>query len=67
MCICTLNLQKKLMYERQNVQFAFTANSRGRATHSKALGWKPKYTTQDLIASIKPEIEAILQQQAKQH
>ena len=41
-------------------------NSRARATHSRSLGWKPKYTTQDMLASIKPEVEAILkQQQAK--
>ncbi|GJE96185.1 NAD(P)-binding protein [Phanerochaete sordida] len=38
-------------------------NSRARANHSRALGWKPKYTTQDMLASIKPEVEAILKQQ----
>ncbi|KII89888.1 hypothetical protein PLICRDRAFT_40070 [Plicaturopsis crispa FD-325 SS-3] len=35
-------------------------NSRSRATRSKALGWKPTKTTDDLLASIKPEVEAIL-------
>lgn len=37
-------------------------NSRCRATHSRALGWKPKYTKQDMLASIKPEVEAIRKQ-----
>ncbi|KAF7775995.1 hypothetical protein Agabi119p4_4388 [Agaricus bisporus var. burnettii] len=35
-------------------------NSRGLANHSKSIGWKPKKTTQDLMASIKPEVEEIL-------
>ena len=42
------------------------SNSRCRATHSRALGWKPKYTTKDMIASIRLEVEAIYKdQQAK--
>ncbi|GJE96186.1 NAD(P)-binding protein [Phanerochaete sordida] len=41
----------------------FGTNSRARANHSRALGWKPRYTTQDMLASIKPEVEAILRQQ----
>ncbi|KII89892.1 hypothetical protein PLICRDRAFT_40076 [Plicaturopsis crispa FD-325 SS-3] len=36
------------------------SNSRARANRSKALGWKPTRTTEDLLASIKPEAEAIL-------
>ncbi|KAI0070526.1 NAD-P-binding protein [Panus rudis PR-1116 ss-1] len=38
-------------------------NSRARANHSRSIGWKPKYTTKDMIASIKPEVEAIIRQQ----
>ncbi|EKM58500.1 uncharacterized protein PHACADRAFT_193621 [Phanerochaete carnosa HHB-10118-sp] len=41
-------------------------NSRARATHSRSLGWKPKYTIQDMIASIKPEVEANLKQKQTQ-
>jgi len=41
-------------------------NSRARATHSRSIGWEPKYTTKDMLASIKPEIEAILKQQQAQ-
>nr|VWO98122.1 Protein RecA (Recombinase A) [Ganoderma boninense] len=32
-------------------------NSRARADRGRALGWKPKNTTQDMLASIKPEVE----------
>ncbi|GJE91615.1 NAD(P)-binding protein [Phanerochaete sordida] len=39
------------------------ANSRARGTHSRALGWEPRYTTQDMLASIKPEILALIEQQ----
>ncbi|EGN98930.1 hypothetical protein SERLA73DRAFT_181658 [Serpula lacrymans var. lacrymans S7.3] len=38
------------------------SNSRCRASRARALGWKPKYTTKDLFASIKPEVEAILKE-----
>ena len=38
-------------------------NSRCRADRGRALGWKPKYTTQDMLASIKPEIEALTKKQ----
>lgn len=41
----------------------FGANSRARGTHSRSLGWKPKFTTDDMLASIKPEMEAILKSQ----
>ncbi|KIP10506.1 hypothetical protein PHLGIDRAFT_33875 [Phlebiopsis gigantea 11061_1 CR5-6] len=40
-------------------------NSRARGTHSRSLGWKPRYTTADMIASIKPEVEAILREQQR--
>lgn len=35
-------------------------NSRARAERSRALGWKPTKTTEDLLASIRPEVEAIV-------
>ncbi|KAI8980060.1 NAD-P-binding protein [Trametes punicea] len=37
-------------------------NSRGRGEQARALGWKPKYTRADMLASIKPEIESILEE-----
>ncbi|KAJ3479450.1 hypothetical protein NLI96_g9047 [Meripilus lineatus] len=37
------------------------SNSRCRATRARSLGWHPKKTTKDMLASIKPEIEAILE------
>jgi len=40
-------------------------NSRCRANHSRAIGWKTKKTKADFLASIKPEIEAILKQKNK--
>ncbi|EGN98925.1 hypothetical protein SERLA73DRAFT_160536 [Serpula lacrymans var. lacrymans S7.3] len=38
------------------------SNSRCRASRARALGWEPKYTTKDLLASIKPEVEAMLKE-----
>ncbi|EMD33972.1 hypothetical protein CERSUDRAFT_117492 [Gelatoporia subvermispora B] len=35
-------------------------NSRCRADRSRSIGWKPKYTTADMLASIKPEVEIFL-------
>ncbi|KAA1475297.1 NAD(P)-binding protein [Dentipellis sp. KUC8613] len=35
-------------------------NSRARAERSRSLGWKPTKTTADFLASIKPEVEALL-------
>ncbi|KAK7690466.1 hypothetical protein QCA50_005564 [Cerrena zonata] len=35
------------------------SNARCKATRSRSIGWKPKHTTQDLLASIKPEIDFI--------
>ncbi|KAF5375586.1 hypothetical protein D9757_008519 [Collybiopsis confluens] len=37
------------------------SNSRCRPTRSKALGWAPKLTTNDMIASIYPETELIIE------
>ncbi|OBZ72502.1 Uncharacterized protein C2A9.02 [Grifola frondosa] len=39
-------------------------NSRCRADRSRSIGWKPTKTKADMLASIKPEVEAILQRQS---
>ncbi|KAL0954820.1 hypothetical protein HGRIS_003765 [Hohenbuehelia grisea] len=36
------------------------SNSRCRGNHSRAIGWKPKKTTEDLLASIRPEVETLI-------
>ncbi|KAH9895219.1 NAD-P-binding protein [Cubamyces lactineus] len=36
------------------------SNSRCRAERSRAIGWKPEKTTEDMLASIKPEIQYML-------
>ncbi|KAI0658305.1 NAD-P-binding protein [Cubamyces menziesii] len=41
---------------------ALGSNARGRGEQARALGWKPKYTTADMLASIKPEVKAILRE-----
>ncbi|KAF5359799.1 hypothetical protein D9756_003346 [Leucocoprinus leucothites] len=41
------------------------SNSRGLANHSKAIGWKPKKTTKDFLASIRPEVEELLRTKHK--
>ncbi|KAG6868177.1 hypothetical protein C0993_006613 [Termitomyces sp. T159_Od127] len=38
----------------------FGCNSRAAANRSRSIGWRPKYTTKDLLASIKAEVEASL-------
>ncbi|KAI0649438.1 NAD-P-binding protein [Trametes meyenii] len=38
------------------------SNARGRGRQALKLGWKPKYGNKELIASIKPEVEAILKE-----
>ncbi|KAJ7193548.1 NAD-binding protein [Mycena pura] len=40
------------------------SNSRCRATRSRSIGWKPVKTTSDMLASIRPEVEAIIQKKA---
>ena len=47
----------------QDFGYYFGTNSRARANHSRSLGWKPKYTTDDFIKSIKPEVASLLKQQ----
>ncbi|RPD64772.1 NAD(P)-binding protein [Lentinus tigrinus ALCF2SS1-6] len=36
-----------------------STNARCRANRARALGWKPKYTTDDMLESIKAEVETI--------
>ncbi|KAI0649448.1 NAD-P-binding protein [Trametes meyenii] len=38
-------------------------NSRARADRGRALGWKPRYTTEDMLKSIRPEVEAWIKKQ----
>ncbi|CDO74490.1 hypothetical protein BN946_scf184979.g45 [Trametes cinnabarina] len=40
-------------------------NSRCRADRSRSIGWKPQYTTEDMLKSIKPEIIALRQRESK--
>ncbi|KAI0787434.1 NAD(P)-binding protein [Fomes fomentarius] len=35
-------------------------NSRARANRGRSIGWKPKYTTEDFLKSIRPEVEALV-------
>ncbi|KAI9058112.1 NAD-P-binding protein [Trametes sanguinea] len=43
---------------------ALGSNARGRGEQARSLGWKPKYTTADLFASVKPEVQSLLAAQA---
>ncbi|KIM87550.1 hypothetical protein PILCRDRAFT_95788 [Piloderma croceum F 1598] len=38
----------------------FGTNSRCRADRSRSIGWKPVKTTRDMLASIQPEVDAVL-------
>jgi len=40
--------------------YGFGTSSRGIADHSRAIGWKPKFTKEDMIASIKVEIQDVI-------
>ncbi|KAH9834476.1 uncharacterized protein C8Q71DRAFT_143689 [Rhodofomes roseus] len=40
-------------------------NSRCRADRGRSIGWEPKYTTKDMITSIKPTIEFLLEKARK--
>ncbi|RDX55339.1 NAD-P-binding protein [Lentinus brumalis] len=44
------------------LEFAYVwgTNCRVRASRARALGWKPKYTIEDLFKSVKPEVETFL-------
>lgn len=57
---------EQLLRASQGTDVHFGSNARGRGTHSYALGWKPKYSTKDYLASIKGEIEIILKGDARQ-
>jgi len=37
-------------------------NSRCKGNRSRSIGWKPKKTKADFLASIRPEVEAIVKQ-----
>ncbi|TFK56012.1 NAD(P)-binding protein [Heliocybe sulcata] len=41
-------------------RYVLAGNSRCRADRARALGWKPSKTTKDLLASVKPELKALL-------
>lgn len=45
----------------------FGSNSRCLASRSRAIGWAPKYTTADLLASIRPEVEAVIRSDKFKH
>ncbi|KAI0742033.1 NAD(P)-binding protein [Daedaleopsis nitida] len=40
----------------------FGTNCRSRADRARAIGWRPKYTTEDLMKSIEPEVASFLKQ-----
>lgn len=40
--------------------YYYGTNSRCRANHSKAIGWNPKKTNEDMVKSLKAECEAII-------
>ena len=35
-------------------------NSRCRSDRGRSIGWKPKYTKEDMLKSIKPEVQALM-------
>ncbi len=39
------------------------SNARVKAPHSRSIGWQPRLTTQDFLASIDAEVDAIIKQQ----
>ncbi|KAL1944844.1 hypothetical protein VTO73DRAFT_2464 [Trametes versicolor] len=39
------------------------SNSRLKGDRGRAIGWKPKFTIEDLLKSIRPEVEVLVQQQ----
>ncbi|KAL4247620.1 NAD(P)-dependent Metabolic Enzyme [Abortiporus biennis] len=40
--------------------YSYGTNARCRANRSRSIGWKPKYTKEDMLASIEPETRNIL-------
>ncbi|TCD71996.1 hypothetical protein EIP91_000128 [Steccherinum ochraceum] len=57
----SVELTKYFGYELLGLYYG--SNSRCRANHSKAIGWKPKKTSEDMVRSIKAECEAIIARQ----
>lgn len=47
-------------FGRENLEYLGT-NSRCRGRRGRLLGWKPKYTAEDMFKSIKPEVEYVIQ------
>jgi len=52
-------------YRREPVSMFFGTNSRCRGDRSRSIGWKPVMTTKDMLASIKPEVDLILNARAQ--
>lgn len=44
-------------FQHEAIGWYFGSNVRARGDRGRELGWKPKCTTQDMLASIKPEVE----------
>lgn len=58
--VCLSPMWKTSRYLTANIQWLgnlWGTNARGRATHSRSLGWKPKHTIADFLVSVKPEVE----------
>jgi len=47
-------------YKERPLLIYFGTNARCRADRSRSIGWKPVKTTKDMLASIKPEVGAVL-------
>ncbi|RPD67434.1 NAD(P)-binding protein [Lentinus tigrinus ALCF2SS1-6] len=54
--------QEELLKYFPSLEFAYVwgTNCRIRASRARALGWRPKYTIEDMMKSIKPEVETFL-------
>ncbi|KAI0746779.1 NAD-P-binding protein [Daedaleopsis nitida] len=54
--------EMKTFFGSEQWGWLFGTNCRCRADRARAIGWKPKYTTEDLLKSIKAEVESFLKQ-----
>lgn len=54
-----------MKYSAQDIGMYWSDDARGVPTHSKSIGWDPEKDTQDMLANIKAEVEAVLKQQQK--
>ena len=54
--------QEELLKYFPSLEFAYVwgSNCRIRASRARALGWKPKYKTEDMLKSVKAEVETFL-------